>query len=172
MRPRVAYTSQAQVPRCRVPSDSTSEWMRRALSVMEGKVLPYAVCVDLDMTVWPYFADRDFAPPYQVDATQGCPAVKLGNGKTMTIANETAGILRAFYARRIPICICSRSSDRDRCLRMADVLMIDHPDNYYTFRSFWSPAFCIQKAKANKNPHIASIQEQLEQHYNEEVKLD
>ena len=68
----------------------------------------------------------------------------------MTIANETAGILRAFYARGISICPCSRSSNRERCIRMADVLLIDHPDNRYTFKTFWSPAFCIEKARANK----------------------
>ena len=81
LKPRGVYTSVAQVARYRVPSDSTNEWMQRTLDVMEGKVIPYTVCVDLDMTVWPFFADRDFEPPYTADVKQGRPAVKLGNGK-------------------------------------------------------------------------------------------
>ena len=95
LRPRVLYIPVAQAPRYRDPSDSTGEWRKKALGVMNNKIFPHTVLLDLDMTVWPNFADRDLTPPAQVDVSKGCPAVRLGNGQTLEVANETAGIIRA-----------------------------------------------------------------------------
>ena len=117
--------------------------------------------LDLDHATWVETCDAKMTLPVKRDLQSPFPRVVDRDGNAMTMTNEAAGIIRAFWDMHIPLCACSRGKQRSLYEEVAKAMVLDAPVVTFNLWSYIGNTAFIQPNRGSELPHVLDIREKF-----------
>jgi len=140
-------------------SQSSSFGKQKLAEMVRGCSKAFAVLVDLDYTLWPFFLDREARGPPFVAA--GLGLAQDCNGKLLKLNQQVPQVLCFLHKLRVPVVVCSRSQAPSWCWDIFKCFLLESGAERLTLHRIAHSGSVIRPA-SSKVMHLHEIQGKLQ----------